>query len=191
MNFKHFTYLILSFFIFSCSNGQEQINNQGTGFSEDKAKELADLLNSSDSINISILEEVNLQDSIWKLATRDVENCTNPIIKNFDNKTWSYCEEGNEIELYQVEYTDNNIYFTEKFLLKDKQLVYAVEWEKRTVDLNDNEATWWNCEYVIQDNNVVSHSSLGMGKTEDKSFNTQDIIALWNSRKGEFSKLKK
>lgn len=198
MILKQFTYLILSILLFSCSNTIDEIDGPNGNFSENEAEELAILLNSStDSNKISFVEEVIIEtkpsysDSIWDLVTRDLTNCTSPRIKNFNNKTWSYCEQGNELELYQVEYIENNIRFTEKFLFKNKQLIYAVEWEKRTADVKDDEATWWNCEYIIQDRHVVDHMSLGMGRTEDESFNIQDIISLWDSRKDAFSKLKK
>lgn len=106
-----------------------------------------------------------------------------------NNKYWSLCKHSNEVELYKVEYVEENIRFTEKYLLKDKQLIYAIEWEKRPANVRDDEATWWNCEYIVRDGYVVDHISLGMGKTEGNSFDVQEIITLWNSRKDEFAKL--
>jgi hypothetical protein len=197
MTLKKFKYLILSVLLFSCSNTEQNNDIPDGSFSVDEAKELANLLNSSvDSSNIGIVEKTTIgteqsySDSIWKLVTRDLTNCQSPNIKKIDNKNWSYCKHNNDFDLYKVEYVADNIRFTEKYLLKNKQLIYAVEWEKRPDDVADDEATWWNCEYIIRDDHVVDHMSLGMGKTEDESFNLQDIITLWNARKVGFSKLK-
>lgn len=198
MTLKQFQYLIFSVILFSCSNKKQENDNPEGSFSEGEAKELNELLNSSnDSNNIGIVEkktigtEQSYIDSIWQLVARDFTNCQSFNTRKMANKNWSICNHSNEIDLYEVEYVDNNIRFTEKYLLKNKQLIYAVEWEKRPADVPDDEATWWNCEYIIQDDHVVDHISLGMGKTEDELFNVQDIINLWNSRKDGFAYLKK
>lgn len=177
-------------------NSVEQKNTEDTDFSKDKAEELADVLNSRDSTNKSIIEESTLNskspysDSIWKIVTREITNCSNPKVKNIRNKKLSYCDQGKGIELFELEYVENNIVITEKYLTQNSQLIYAIEWEKRTADLSDENATYWNCEYIVKDNYVVDHISLGMGKTEGDSFDVQDIVKLWNSRKKEFFKLK-
>lgn len=198
MTLKQFQYLMFSVILFSCSNKKQENDNPEGSFSEGEAKELTELLNSSnDNNNIGIVEKKTIEteqsytDSIWQLVARDFTNCQSSNTKKMANKNWSICNHSNEIDLYEVEYVDNNIRFTEKYLLKNKQLIYAVEWEKRPDDVPDDEATWWNCEYIIQDDHVVDHISLGMGKTEDELFNVQDIINLWNSRKDGFAYLKK
>ena len=125
------------------------------------------------------------------LVTRDLTNCQNSTVKKMDNKNWSFCKHNDEFELYQVEYVIDHIRFTEKYLLKNKELIYAVEWEKRPANAKDEEATWWNCEYIIQDGHVVDHISLGMGKTEGETFDLQEITSLWDARKGGFEKMEK
>lgn len=169
MTLKRFAYLTLSILLFSCSDTKKETDTSAESIVEEKV------------IGVS-----SYSDSIWKIVSKDLTDCSNPITVNFDNKIWTYCKQKNDLELYQVEYVENNIGFTEKFLLRDKQLIYAVEWEKRTADLKDDEATWWNCEYIIKDNHVVDHMSLGTGRTEEESFDIQDIINLWNTRKDEF-----
>jgi len=52
--------------------------------------------------------------------------------------------------------------------------------------MKDDEATYWNREYIIQNNQVVDYLSLGMEKTEEESFNIQDIVELWLNRKLSF-----
>lgn len=196
MNFNQIIYLTLFILIVSCSNEKEENDTPNGLFSKDEAQDLAKILNSSDTISSNVVDEITIghklsySDSIWKLIDQDILNCNNPIINEYNAKKWSYCRQGNEFEVYKIEYTENNIAFTEQFLTKNDQLLYAVEWEKRTADMSDNEATYWNCEYIIQNNQVVDHISLGMGKTEDESFNPEDIIKLWNSRKPEFLKFK-
>ena len=138
MNLNFIAYSIISIsFIFSCSNLEEKGSNQNTDFSEQKAKELANIIHSSDNNERSIIEEVTINtqsysDSIWKLVTKNLMVCNAPIVKKFNHKKWLYCKQDSELELYQVEYTQNNISFTEKYLTLNNQLVYAVEWEKRT-----------------------------------------------------------
>lgn len=199
MDLKQFTYLIVSILLFSCSSIKQENNKTNGDFSEKEAIELANhLKTSSDSSNKHIIEEnmigtkLTYSDSIWKLVTPDLTNCSSSNNSmNIDNKIWSYCEHNNELKLYQVQYIQNNIRITEKYLTRNNQLIYIVESEKRKADMSDDEATYWNCEYIIKDDQVVDYMSLGMGKTESDLFDIQDIITLWHSRQVNFSKLKK
>lgn len=84
MILKQFTYLILSVLLLSCADKTEGNDNSNGSFSEDEARELANLLNSSpDSSNLSIVEEKTIgtkstySDSIWKIATSDLTRCQN------------------------------------------------------------------------------------------------------------------
>jgi len=195
MNIKLITSISIFVFLLSCTNIEDKSNNDS--FSKEKTEELSEIIESLENKNISILKETNIKDnnytdSIWVLVLgQNLTECTNLHTENYKNKKWTYCDQGNGLDLYKVEYVEKNILFTEIFLTKNNQLFYAVEWEKRTADVNDDEATYWNCEYVIKNNYVIDIQSLGMGKTENESFDIQEIIVLWNSKKVDFLKLKK
>jgi hypothetical protein len=192
---RPFAILLLLTCLFSCSRPKQEAP---TGeFSEAEAKELSNLIQSApDSAQGNIVEQVALQkpatytDSIWELADFELMRCENPRKLPSQGKLWSFCEREGNLSIYWVEYVEDNIRFWEKYLLRDGLLVYAEEAEKRTADMADDEATYWNCEYIIKDGVVIDHNSLGMGKTEDVAFDLQDIIPLWKSRQKVFSKLK-
>lgn len=194
---KTLVYLLIGIIALSCQEQNNNVKTKDGNFSKEEATELANTLNSPpDSGVAKLAEEYTITskssyvDSIWKLVSPELMNCEQAQVREFKLKKWSHCDHANGLELFQVEYVKDNIRFTEEYLLRNKQLIYAVEWEKRTADVPDDEATWWNCEYIIQDNHVVDHKSLGMGKTEGDSFNVQDIIKLWKSRKEVFEDLK-
>ncbi len=180
-----------------CSNIEENNQHPSGEFSEDEAQGLADLLqDSTENNNLSIVEEATIWekstyiDSIWKIVTRDLTICNKPEVRMSNEITFSYCDQGNGFELYTFQYMEREVCYTEKYLLSNNKLIYAVEGEKRPASVKDEEATWWNCEYIVQDDVVVDIMSLGMGKTEGKSFNVQDIITLWKSRMEEIPILK-
>lgn len=188
--------IILVVLLLSCTN-EQQDKTTNDDFSDEKTKELAELIDSSKNSSITSTVELNTikqqqtySDSVWELANSNLADCNTPVSSlNFEDKNWSFCEYENELKLYEVKFTKDNIDFTEKYLTKNNQLIYAVEWEKRTADMKDDEATYWNCEYIILDNHVIDYTSLGMGKTEDESFDPQNILSSWKTRKKIFLKL--
>jgi hypothetical protein len=187
---------MLLFLLVSCSS-KEDNSSMHKGFFTDGANELKESSAYSEIIDEdtvefeSIKKKQTYKDSIWKIVhAQEVIECENPVIEKLKLKKWSYCEKGNGLERYKVEYIKDNILCVESYLTKENQLIYAIEWEKRNADLSDDDATWWNCEYIIKEGYVIDHISLGMGKTEGNSFDIQDIVALWETRKPDFMKLK-
>lgn len=204
---KILTYLTLFLIIFSCSDSFEDDSSLQNGeFSREEAQDLAKILDSSVNTNDEkIIEKHIIGDtsrskqikndsvyihSIWQLINSRDLNCNNPKTDIYRNMKLLYCAQSADLDLFIVQYERDNIAFTEKYLTRKNKLIYAIEWEKRTADMEDNDATYWNCEYIINNKNVVDHISLGMGKTESESFNLQEIVKIWETRKAQLMKLK-
>ena len=204
MNLKPYLNLILIFLISSCSQTKKEGIKLNKEFTINEAKDLAEILNSTTHQNLIVEQttigdslkseratnELTYLDSIWQLVNQNVLTCKNPKIQVQNKEKWSFCSPDTGLDLFIVEYEENNIVFTEKYLTRRNKLIYAVEWEKRTADMSDEQASYWNCEYIVKDNIVLDNISLGMGKTEDESFELEHIITRWNSRKTNLIKLK-
>lgn len=167
---KLIIYIISITFLFSC------------------LQQKTETVSSEDSVSSDIIiDTLTYKDSILKIVKNTNLKCDNAEIKKGDNKNWSFCNLENGMSLYIVEYEQNNFLYTEKYLTQNNKLIYAVEWEKSTTNINDNEDTYSNYEYIIENGVVLEHMSLGMGwKTEDE-FNHQNIVDVWNTRKTNFS----
>jgi hypothetical protein len=105
MRFEQLAFIILSIIICSCTNTNKEKDIARGTFSEDNAKELANLFNSSDSVK-SIVEEATISfessysDSIWKLVhDMDLINGIKPTVHKNESKKWSHCDLGKFILL--------------------------------------------------------------------------------------------
>ncbi|MDH7447036.1 hypothetical protein [Aquimarina sp. 2201CG14-23] len=144
------------------------------------------------SQNQKELEET-IRDSINIEFTKNYSNCssyTKNGITNFNGKTefWKICELKNGNRILQIESHSKSTYFQEIYFEKNGKLIYAKETENY-VPMNSFEQMQWNCEFYIKDNNVITFTSLGRGKTENEDWNKNTIIRTYATRVSEIEKI--
>lgn len=101
-------------------------------------------------------------------------------IDNLDSHTHSF-----RIMWYQQEHL-----YTEIYLLDEGNLIYALE-EIKDMPFNHRLQSRWRCEYFIQDDLVIDYTSLGMGKTEDDTWDPESVLVQFRKRQAELEKIRK
>src|SRR5690606_18724666 len=95
-------------------------------------------------------------------------------IGNLDSSTRSL-----RIVWYQQEHL-----YMEIYRLDQGNLIYALE-ETKDMPFNHLIQSLWRCEYYIRDVKVIDYTSLGMGKTENDTWDPDSILVQFHKRQAE------
>jgi hypothetical protein len=176
--------------LISCSTSSNEIEKKPDKIVPDQKAALV-----SDSNKVSITSSphkkpLTYTDSVWKLSQELNFKCETSSTVTIEEEEWTHRIVENNLEVICISKVYENILHTEQYLLKNNELIYAVEWEKIPANVDDVDASFWNCEYIIKDKSVVDYISIGMGRTEGDSFNPEDIVSLWDSHSTTYKNIK-
>jgi len=105
--------------------------------------------------------------------------CLEPVSRVADQE-WSYCRATDDLELIRIEWVTGDVLNTEIFALADGSVAYALQ---ATGQVEGGiEVGPWMVEYVIHDDVVVDHWSIGLGVTESDDWDPDAIIDRWVER---------
>lgn len=112
-------------------------------------------------------------------------------VTDFNRKTefWRICNLDENRQIIKIESHKENTYYEEVYFEKNGGLVYAKETE---YDMPKNYFIQqaWNCEFYINNGELVSLMSLGHGKTESDDWDPNSIFEMYKTRQGELEKIK-
>jgi len=174
--------------IVSCKSEE---NRDEANFYDHQPTYFADTFQPNSSSNSFPAIELTYTDTIWQLVNNTPLNCENSTEKKINHEDWSYCLLKKALKLVIINKTAENTNFTEKYLIRNGQLIYAIEGTKYPSNVDDLNGTYWNCEYIIKNDTVVDIMSLGHGATESENWNEQHIIQKWRNHTANFNKIKK
>jgi len=88
-------------------------------------------------------------------------------------------EEAPDVKYYKTLFVNDGVEFTDVFGMKSEELIYAFE------SINPADGPFWNCQYIIEDGEVVEFISLGHGETESDDWEPESILKQWQERKAD------
>jgi len=138
--------------------------------------------------------EKKQRESIYNAFESRKKECSYSVdaVTNFNEKKefWNICNLLNQDRIIQIQSHHNSVYYKEIYFEKNGKLVYAEESEQGIPDNHYVQITW-KCQYYAEDGKIVSHMSLGHGKTEFENWEAESIFDLYRKRLAEFNKIKK
>lgn len=112
-------------------------------------------------------------------------------VTDFNRKTefWRICNLDENRQIIKIESHKENTYYEEVYFEKNGGLVYAKETEYY-MPKNYFIQQSWNCEFYINNGELVSLMSLGHGKTESDDWDPDSIFKMYKTRQGELERIK-
>lgn len=102
---------------------------------------------------------------------------------------WSICNVSGDKRIIKIAFYERDTYYEEIYFDKKGMLVYAKEAENYIPE-NSHIQKVWNCEFFIENRNILTLMSLGHGKTENDEWEPEEIFEMYKRRLIQLEQLK-
>lgn len=139
-------------------------------------------------------EEEKMRSEINEIFYQNISECNAEIdaVSDFNGKSefWNICDLKNGNRIIKIESHNADTFYQEIYFENNGNLIYAKETENY-MPKNHFTQMAWNCEFYIQNGELITLVSLGHGKTEDDEWNPDVIFDMYKNRIAELNKIKK
>lgn len=174
-------------FIISCGETKVNIDQHQTNTKENPIK-------SAHSKAENKSKEHLIKGKIDSLYNREDSKCniTREAVTQFNGRQefWSICNTSDSYTIIKIKSHATEQLYEEIYFLKEEALIYAEESINYT-PINHFVQQVWKCHYYIEDDKIISISSLGHGKTEDDNWDPESILGMYKTRMTELLQIKK
>lgn len=105
------------------------------------------------------------------------------------NDLWTITKLGEDSNLVSIQWIEDSItLYSEKFSVYNDSLFHA--YEGLVYHFEDSiYRIEWNCDYTIENEEVIHHFSMGHGETETDEWEPNSIFDQWEARKSDYKRL--
>ena len=115
------------------------------------------------------------------VAEKESNNVDAVTKKNGITEFWNFTHLNDSISTFKVWWYEDENLACEYYVVDNNKLIFAQE-KELFIPYDHTPQRIWQCTYFLTDDVVFDHVSLGHGKTEDSSWNPQNILQQFIGR---------